>query len=165
MLGRARMNGGRMDSQGQGVFEVLVDKAVAQFLDGDALLVGALDHLIVDVGKVLAERNVVTSVFEVAAQCIKSYERAGISQVEVVIYRRAASVELDFALLHRDEFFFHSCQRIKNLHVISSMVFHQIRFSSGTNTAGSCAKAVLIAPTRRYRQHNIARERPRWRRS
>ena len=59
--------GGSLHAQGVGVGIILLDEAVAQLLYGGALLVGPADHLVVDVGEVLDEGDLVAPVLEIPA--------------------------------------------------------------------------------------------------
>ena len=104
MLGRLGVDGGALDAQRVRVLVVLGDEALAQLLDGDALLVGAADHLVVDVGEVLHELDLVALVLQVPAQRVKHDERARVADVEVIVDGRAAGVNANLALLDRDEF-------------------------------------------------------------
>ena len=70
-----------------------------------ALLVGALDDLVVDVGEVLGERDLVAARDEPATNHVKADERAGIADVDVVVDRGAAHVHADLAGLDGLELF------------------------------------------------------------
>lgn len=70
-----------------------------------ALLVGTLDDLIVDIGEVLGERDLVTARDEPAANHIEADERAGVADVDVVVDRGAAHVHADLAGLDGLELF------------------------------------------------------------
>ena len=70
-----------------------------------ALLVGALDDLVVDIGEVLGKRDLVTARDEPAANHIKADERAGVANVDVVVDRGAAHVHADLAGLDGLELF------------------------------------------------------------
>ena len=70
---------------------------------GTALLVGAVDDLVVDVGDVLDEADVEALPLQVAADHVEGQERARVADVDVVVDRRAADVHRDLARLARDE--------------------------------------------------------------
>ena len=70
-----------------------------------ALLVGALDNLVVDIGEVLGERDLVAARDEPAANHIEADERAGVADVNVVVDRGAAHVHADLAGLDGLELF------------------------------------------------------------
>ncbi len=70
-----------------------------------ALLVGAVDNLIVDVREVLGEGDLVAARDEPATNHVKADERAGIADVDVVVDRGAAHVHADLAGLDGLELF------------------------------------------------------------
>ena len=70
-----------------------------------ALLVGALDDLVVDIGEVLGERDLVAARDKPAANHIEADERAGVADVDVVVDRGAAHVHADLAGLDGLELF------------------------------------------------------------
>ena len=108
------MNRCRPNTQGGGVFVILLDEVVSQFFDGDALLIRAADHLIVDVREVLHECDFETAVFKVTAQDVKNNERTGIADMEIVIYSRSAGIHADLAFMQRFKlFFFAGCAVIQ----------------------------------------------------
>ena len=69
------------------------------------LLVGALDDLVIDIGEVLGERDLVAARDEPATNHVKADERAGIADVDVVVDRGAAHVHADLAGLDGLELF------------------------------------------------------------
>ena len=70
-----------------------------------ALLVGALDDLVIDIGKVLGERDLVAARDEPAANHVKADERAGVADVDVVVDRGAAHIHADLTGLDGLELF------------------------------------------------------------
>ena len=70
-----------------------------------ALLVGALDDLVIDIGEVLCERDLVAARDEPTADHVKADERAGIADVDVVVDRGAAHIHADLAGLDGLELF------------------------------------------------------------
>ena len=70
-----------------------------------ALLVAALDDLVIDIGEVLGERDLVAARDEPATNHVKADERAGIADVDVVVDRGAAHVHADLAGLDGLELF------------------------------------------------------------
>ena len=111
-LGRAWMNGGRTDAQTLCVGEVFLDVAVGDDVVGHALLVCLFDDLIVDVGEVLYELDLIAAVLKVAAQRVEDDKRTRVADVEVVVDRRTAGVHLDLALFERDELLLGTGHRI-----------------------------------------------------
>ena len=70
-----------------------------------ALLVGAFDDLVIDIGEVLGERDLVAARDEPATNHVKADERAGIADVDVVVDRGATHVHADLAGLDGLELF------------------------------------------------------------
>ncbi len=103
------------------ILVVLGDVAVRDLFDRGTFFVRLVDHLIVNIRKILAESNIISSVLQITAQRIKCNERTGISQMEVVIDRRSAGVHLDLALFHRDKLFLCPGHRVKYLHFHSPL--------------------------------------------
>ena len=68
------MHGGRTYPQRLRVLVVCCDKPVRQFLDGDSLLVGPPDHLVVDVRKVLHKGHLVSFPLQLPPQHVKGDE-------------------------------------------------------------------------------------------
>ena len=116
VLGRARVHRRALDAQRVRVGVVFLDEAVAQLLDGDALFVGAADHLIVDICEILNVLDLVALVLQIAAQRIKNNERARVADVEIVVDCRAAAVNAHLARLDGLELLFPARLRVINLH-------------------------------------------------
>ena len=72
---------------------------------GAALLVGALDDLVIDIGEVLGKRDLVAARNEPATNHVEADERAGVADVNVVVDRGAAHVHADLAGLDGLELF------------------------------------------------------------
>jgi len=66
---------------------------------GAPLLVSTVDDLVVHVGEVLRERDIVAARDEPAANHVEADERARVADVDVVVHRGAAHVHADLALL------------------------------------------------------------------
>ena len=111
-LGRTRMNGCRTDTQPLCVREVFLDIAVGDDVVGHALFVCLFDDLVVDVGEVLYELDLIAAVLKVAAQRVKDDKRTRIADVEVVVDRRTAGVHLDLARFERDKLLLGAGHRI-----------------------------------------------------
>ena len=105
VFGGLRVHGRLADAERVRVGEVLGDVLFRDLLAGDALLVGALDDLVVHVGEVLHERHLVAAVLQIAAQHVEHDDRARVADVDVVIHRRAAGIHAHFARLDRHELF------------------------------------------------------------
>ena len=81
----------------------LLDEGVGELLGhlggAAALLVGAVDDLVIHVGEVLGKRDLVALVHEVTANHVKAEERAGVADVDLVVHRGAAHVHAQLARL------------------------------------------------------------------
>ena len=119
MLSRLGVHSRRADIQALGVFEIFLDKMFAQLLDGNPLLVGSLDHLVVNVRKILDERDLIAPIFQIPAQCVKNNKRTGVSDMKIVVYRGAAGIDPRFPGMHGNELFLFSGHGIKNFQVNS----------------------------------------------
>ena len=82
----------------------------------NAALVCALDDLVVDVGEVLGERDVVAALDEPAADDVERKERAGVSDVDVVVDRGAADIHGHLAGNDRLEVDLAPQRRVVELH-------------------------------------------------
>ena len=103
MLRGERRHVGPPDPQGIGVLVVFPDEARGEVGDLDALGMGALDHLVVDVREVLDEGDLIPQMLQVAAQDVEDDERARVADVKEVVDRRAAAVEGDASRGQGDE--------------------------------------------------------------
>ena len=121
-LGDFRMHGRRCDVERLRVLVVLLDIFLADFRRGHAFLSRLVDDLVVHVGEVLDEVDLLAAVLEVLAHRVEDDERARVADVEIVIDRRAADVHVDDTFLLRDEFFFSSCQCVIDLHILLLLV-------------------------------------------
>ena len=111
----ARLVGGRKAPQAQHIFLHRLREFVGEFLGGDAAFGGAANDLVVDVGDVANESNLITACLEPAANHVESDERAAVADVSVVVDGHAAYVHPDFAGLNRLEGFDGFAQRGINL--------------------------------------------------
>ena len=105
----ARVDRRAADAEGVGVLVVFGDEAFSEFCDRDAVLVGALYHLIVDVGEVLNVLYLVAEAFKITPEDVEHHEGSRVPYMEEIVDRRSADVETDPALFERDKFFFCSC--------------------------------------------------------
>ena len=111
------MHVGALHAQRVRVLEILGDVALGDGVHGGVLLVSALDHLVVDVGEVLHEGHVVSQMGQKAAQRVKDDERAGVADVKIVVYRRAAGVDADLALVNGYKRLLFAAERVVNHHL------------------------------------------------
>ena len=106
------MHGGRTNAKPLGIGEILADIAIGDLGVVHPFLIGAADHLIIDIGKVLYKGDLVPAILKVAAEHIKDDEAARVADVEEVIDGRPAGVHLDLSLLDRNEGLTACCQGI-----------------------------------------------------
>ena len=103
---RARVDGRAADAERVGVGVVFGDVFLRELGDGDAHLVRAVYHLVVDVGEVLHVGDFVAHALKVAAEDVEEHEGPRVADVEEVVDGRAADVEAHLAGLDGDEGFF-----------------------------------------------------------
>ena len=95
----------------------LFDITGRDFLCGNALFNGLLDDLIIYIGKVGYIIYFISFIFHISAHRIKNDHRAGISDMDQIVYRRSADIHFYFSFFQRYKFLFSACQCVKNLHV------------------------------------------------
>ena len=117
VLRRARVGAGPFDAQCVGIAIVFRDKAFAKLRDGRPFFMGAADHFIVDVGKVLYERHLKTFILEVPAQRVEHNERPRVANVEIVVNRGTAGVHADLPRYQRYQLFLFAGHGVINLHL------------------------------------------------
>ena len=94
----------------------LVRELGRDLLGRAALLVGAIDDLVIDVREVLGEGDLVAARDEPAADHIEADERTGVADVDVVVDGGAAHVHADLALLDGAEVLFLVGGAVVDLH-------------------------------------------------
>ena len=109
-----RMQGRRLNIDGCRVLHEGIDVLLCQLGHRNALLVGRLDHLVINVGKVGDVVHLVALKFQVAPHCVKSNCRTGIADVNVIVNRRATDIHVNNAWMQRLKLFFFPGQRIIN---------------------------------------------------
>ena len=105
LLGGARTHIGIEHVGGAHNADKLVRELRRNLGGGTALLVGALDDLVIDIGEVLGECDLVAARDEPATNHVKADERAGVADVDVVVDRGAAHVHADLSGLDGLELF------------------------------------------------------------
>ena len=83
----------------------LCDVALGNHRRIHTFFIRALDDLVIDIGEVLGERDLVAARDEPATNHIEADERAGIADVDVVVDRGAAHIHADLAGLDGLELF------------------------------------------------------------
>ena len=116
-----RVNVGLDDVESLCVVEVLLDVLLGDLRRRDALFFRAVDDLVVNIGEVLHEFDLVASVLEVPSECVEHYERPCVSYMKEVVDRRAADVHSYLAGLDRYKFLFAVCECVIDLHVSSCL--------------------------------------------
>ena len=97
------MNIRRAGIQSGGVLFILPDILFRDFLGGNPLLIGALDNLIVDIGKVLDKCHLIPPVLQIPAKGVEDADGPGVADVNQVIDGGTADVHLYLALLYGDK--------------------------------------------------------------
>ena len=95
IFGCARMYSRGSNAESAGIFKVFGNVFVGNLLNSRTLFICALYHLVVNIGEILYEFDVVASVFEVSAKHIEYDEATRISYVKEVINGRTAGVDFD----------------------------------------------------------------------
>ena len=103
VFGGAGIEGRALDAERVGILVIIGDGLFGQLLYGDAVAVGAGDHLVVDIGEVLHERDFVAAELEIAAQHVEDDEGARVADVKIVVYGGAAAVKGDLSFVQRDK--------------------------------------------------------------
>ena len=99
-------------SQTVSVRKILSYEPVGKLFYGYSLLVGTLNHFVVNISKILYEVNFIPPVFKVPSERVKDYKRACVSYVKVVVNRRTAGIHLNLARLNGYKIFFFSRESI-----------------------------------------------------
>ena len=122
IFGCSRMNGGLSDIKSLGVCPKFLYIPLGNLLNGGALLVGLVYKLIVDVGEILNEIDLIASPLKVSSEHIKNAKRAGVSDVNIVIDGGAAGINFRLPLFYRNKLLFLSGQGIENFHFKKSFL-------------------------------------------
>ena len=98
------------------IFKIFGYIFFAYFLSADPLFFSSLDDLVVHIGKILDEFDLIPSVLEIFSHGVKHYERSGIAYVEVIVDGRTAHIHSYLSFFDRYKLFLFSRQSIINLH-------------------------------------------------
>ena len=90
--------------------------ALGDLCGSGSLFVCLFDDLVVHVSEILHIGDSVAPVFQIAAQHVKCTDGTGVSDMDIVVYRRTAGIDADVSGLNGNDLFFFSCQRIIDLH-------------------------------------------------
>ena len=93
----------------------LLDEASGNRVDRLAVLGGAPDDLVVDVGDVADVGDAVAARAQPAPHHVEHHHEARMPEVQVVVHGDAADVHADVARLQRDKRLFGPAQRIEDL--------------------------------------------------
>ena len=132
-LGRTRVHGRLLDAQTLCINEIFLNITLSDGVEVHAFLVRLVDYLVVNVGEVLNELNLVAAVLEVTAQQIENDERTCVADMEVVVHSRTAGIHLYLARRDRNEFLLLTGQRVVEFHdfYLLLMVFSKAMRSFG----------------------------------
>ena len=112
VVGGARLVGGALYAQRVGILVQGIDHAVGQTADGFAVVHGALDDFVVDVGDVAHVGHAVAAGAQPALHHIKRHHGAGMAQVAQVVHGHAADVHAHMAGFERGKRFQCTRQRV-----------------------------------------------------
>src|SRR5581483_1382069 len=90
------------------------DHPIGEFADGLALLRGALDDFVVDIGDVSHVRHVVTPIAEVPIYDIEHGHHTGMTDMQVVVHGHAADIHPDVTRPDRLELLFFPGEGVVN---------------------------------------------------
>src|SRR5690606_27058959 len=116
VLGRPRLVIGTQNPQAIVVLVHRTYEAIGERLHALAVLGGARDDLVVDVGDVADEDDLVAAITEIAAHDVERHLRARVPDVAEVVDRIAAHVHAHGAGLERFELLLAAGQRIEDLY-------------------------------------------------
>ena len=112
IFGGARLVRGALYAQRVGILVQGIDHAVGQAADGFAVVHGALDDFVVDVGDVAHVGHAVAAGAQPALHHIKRHHGAGMAQVAQVVHGHAADVHAHMAGFERGKRFQCTRQRV-----------------------------------------------------
>ena len=118
IFGCSWVNGGALYAERLRVFEIFGDKTLAEFFDGNTLLIGAVNHFVINIGKILHKCNLISQIFKISAQSIEYNEGTCIADMEIIVHGRPARIHLYLAFCYGYKFFFFSGHGIVQFHVI-----------------------------------------------
>ena len=116
VFGHLRVHVRRNHVQRLCIFEVFFYVLLGYLRSGDSLFLGPANNLVIHISEILHELHIISSVFEIPAQCIEHHERSGISNVEEIVYGRSADVDSNLPLFQRHKFFLAAGHGIVYLH-------------------------------------------------
>ena len=117
---RQRVNRRRAHVQARGVGLVLLDITPGNREVIAALLVGLSDDLVVDVCKILHIGNAQAPVLQVTAKDVEHTNGPGVADMDIVVNRGAAGVNMGFSGHNGLKFFFLASQGVVNFHLVCS---------------------------------------------
>ncbi len=123
MLGRTGVHGGRTNAQSLCIRIILFDKTICELFDRDAFLIGTLDHLIINIRKILNKSDLIPFALQLSAKHIKGDKRSCVSDVKIIINSRTTGVDADFSFVDRFEFLFTPCHAVKNFHINCLLIY------------------------------------------
>ena len=120
VFGRFGVHRRRTDTERRHVLPVLCNVFLRDLVGGDTLLVRALDDLVVHIGEVLHERDLVPAIFKIPAQHVKNHDGAGVAHMDVVVDRRPAGVHFYLSRFNGLELLQLHVHIVEYFHCISS---------------------------------------------
>ena len=123
LLGCLRVGGCRFYIHVRHVFLALCDIAFRDGFRIDAFLNGFFDDLVIYIREVGNVVDIVALILEITAHSIENDHRTCVSDMDKVIYSRAAHIHFYLSRLQWHKLFFSSAQSIKNFHNRFLLVF------------------------------------------
>jgi len=115
VVGGFRFFSGRCDIELSHVLIKRRDVFAVDLLPVDAFFVGAVDDLVINVGEVAHEVNVVTEVLEITVKSVEDNGGTGVPHMAVVVNGDPAYIHADLLFFQGNEFFFFSGQGVEDL--------------------------------------------------
>ena len=103
-LDHTRVAGCRFHAKSRHILTKGRNILVCHFLRCDAFFFGTVNDLIIHIGKVGNVGNFVVTILKVATNRVKSYRRAGIPNVDIVVNRWPTNIHADLSFLDGDKF-------------------------------------------------------------
>ena len=150
LLGGTRANVRIHDVEAMHLLDERVGELMRHLFRRATLLVGAIDDLVVHVGQILRERDLVTAGDEPATNHIEREERARIADVDLVVHGGAAHVHAHLALFDGRELALLAQLAVINTNHDDSLSFEQHcktcrlkKVSESPSGASDCPAATL----------------------
>ena len=116
IIGCKGMDRCRADTESSCINFIFLDVAGGNIAVPDALFLCTTNHLIVNIGEILHEFDLIATIFKIAAEHIKDDKATGVTDMEEVIDSRATRIHGDLSLFNRYKFLASCVECIIKLH-------------------------------------------------